>query len=206
MITGAGLKSREYSAGMVKLSFWFSEFRQVVQLINQGTTLHEIKALNAAGNIFAAPTQDRAIQICNTVTRRVNSLNPSLYPLFEQSDVSTQKIIAVLAIMKTDSLFFDFIYEVYREKLIMGSHELADSDIRIFFKDKQLQSEKVAKWTDYTLKRLGICYKTMLMEAGLTDRAPGTRKILKPILDRSLEDCLRNNGMELMVHALTGVR
>jgi hypothetical protein len=136
----------------------------------------------------------------------VKSLEQSFYPLLEQSDVSTQKIIALIAIMKTDSLFFDFIYEVYREKLIIGSDELADSDIRIFFKHKQLQSEKVAKWTDYTLKRLGTCYKTILMEAGLTDRASGNRKILKPILDMTLEQCLKDNGMELMIHALTGVR
>lgn len=200
------MKKREYSAGMVKLSFWFSEFRKVVNLINKGSTLNEIKALSLEENIFAAPTQERAIQIFNTVSRRVKSLDQSFYPLIEQSDVSTQKIIALIAIMKTDSLFFDFIYEVYREKLIIGSDELADSDVRIFFKDKQLQSEKVAKWTDYTLKRLGTCYKTLLMEAGLTDRSSENRKILKPILDKTLEQCLKDNGMELLIHALTGVR
>ncbi|MCU6796833.1 DUF1819 family protein [Paenibacillus sp. WQ 127069] len=200
------MKKREYSAGSVKQSFWFSEFRKVVSLINKGKTLNEIKELNIEENLFAAPTQERAIQIFNTVSRRVKSLDQSIYQLFEQSDVSTQKIIAIIAIMKTDSLFFDFIYEVYREKLIIGSDELVGSDIRIFFKDKQLQSEKVASWTDYTLRRLGTCYKTMLMEAGLTDRASGNRKILKPILDKSLEQYLNENGMEMMIHALTGVR
>jgi hypothetical protein len=200
------MKKREYSAGMVKLSFWFSEFRKVVNLINEGSKLSEIKSLCLEENIFTAPTQERAIQIFNTVSRRVKSLDQSFYPLIEKSDVSTQKIIALIAIMMTDSLFFDFIYEVYREKLIIGSDELADSDVRIFFKDKQLQSEKVAEWTDYTLKRLGTCYKTLLMEAGLTDRTSGSRKILKPILDNKLEQCLKDNGMELMIHALTGVR
>ncbi|TMV47048.1 DUF1819 family protein [Paenibacillus mesophilus] len=200
------MKNREYSAGMVKLSFWFSEFRKVVNLINEGSTLNEIKTLCLEENIFAAPTQERAIQIFNTVSKRVKSLDQSFYPLVEQSDVSTQKIIALIAVMMTDSLFFDFIYEVYREKLIIGSDELVDSDVRIFFKDKQLQSEKVARWTEYTLKRLGTCYKTLLMEAGLTDRASGSRKILKPILDNRLEQCLKDNGMELIIHALTGVR
>lgn len=200
------MERKEYSAGMVKLSFWFSEFRKVINLLNNGKTLDEIKSLNIEENIFAAPTQSRAIQIFNTVSRRIKGLNYSFYQLFENSDLSTQKLIALIAIMQTDSLCFDFVYEVYREKLIIGSDELADSDIRIFFKDKQLQSEKVAKWTDYTLKRLGGCYKTMLMEAGLTDHSFGNRKILKPILDKELEECLKINGMELMIHALTGVR
>lgn len=200
------MKRKEYSSGMVKLSFWFSEFRKVVGLLNSGKTLTEIKTLNIESNIFSAPTQARAIQIFNTVSRRIKSLDPSFYEVFNNSDLSTQKLIVLIAIMQTDSLFFDFVYEVYREKLLLGSDKLTNSDIRIFFKDKQLQSEKVAKWRDYTIERLSVCYKSMLMEAGLTDRSAGNRKVLKPILDNALEECLRSNGMEVVIHALTGVR
>ena len=200
------MKRKEYSAGMVKLSFWFAEFRKVIQLLNSGKTLLKIKKMNVEENIFSAPTQARAIQIFNTISTRVKSLDQSFYKLFERSDISNQKVIVLIAIMQSDSLFFDFVYEVYREKLIIGANELSDSDFRIFFKDKQIQSEKVAKWQDYTLKRLGNCYKTMLMEAGLIDRTTGTRKVLKPIIDRSLEECLKTNGMEITLHALIGVR
>ena len=200
------MKRKEYSAGMVKLSFWFAEFRKVIELLSSGKTLPEIKQMNVQENIFSAPTQARAIQIFNTVSTRVKGLDTSFYAVFAKSDISTQKFIALIAVMQTDSLFFDFVYEVYREKLILGIDELADSDVGIFFKNKQLQSEKVAKWTDYTLKRLGTCYKTMLMEAGLIDQGTGTRKILKPILDKDLEECLKINGMETTLRALTGVR
>ena len=200
------MKRKEYSAGMVKLSFWFAEFRKVIELLSSGKTLREIKQMNVQENIFSAPTQARAIQIFNTVSTRVKGLDSSFYAVFAKSDISTQKFIALIAVMQTDSLFFDFVYEVYREKMILGIDELADSDVGIFFKNKQLQSEKVAKWTDYTLKRLGTCYKTMLMEAGLIDQGTGTRKILKPILDKALEECLKVNGMETTLRALTGVR
>lgn len=200
------MERKEYSAGMVKLSFWFSEFRNVIQLMNSGKTLADIKKMNLKENIFSAPTQARAIQIFNTVSTRVKSLDASFYKLFERSDISNQKVIVLIAIMQGDSLFFDFVYEIYREKLIIGVDELIDSDFSIFFKDKQLQSERVAKWKDYTLKRLGNCYKTMLMEAGIIDRTTGHRKILKPIIDKSLEDLLKINHMELTLHALTGVR
>lgn len=200
------MKRKEYSAGMVKLSFWFAEFRKVIELLSNGKTLPEIKQMNVQENIFSAPTQARAIQIFNTVSTRVKGLDSSFYAVFAKSDISTQKFIALIAVMQTDSLFFDFVYEVYREKLILGIDELADSDVGIFFKNKQLQSEKVAKWTDYTLKRLGTCYKTMLMEAGLIDQGTGTRKILKPILDKDLEECLKVNGMETTLRALTGVK
>ena len=98
-------------------------------------TVPEIKKMNVEENIFSAPTQARAIQILNTVSTRVKSLDHSFYTLFEQSDISNQKVIALIAVMHSDSLFFDFVYEVYREKLIIGVDELADSDFGIFFKD-----------------------------------------------------------------------
>lgn len=195
-----------YSAGMVKLSFWFSEFRKVIQLINNGKTLVEIKKMNLENNLFAAPSQERAIRMFNTISNRINSLDTSFYTVFEQSDIANQKIIALIAVMQTDSLFLDFVYEVYREKLFIGVGELSDSDFAIFFKNKQIQSEKVAGWTENTIKTLATSYKTMLSDAGIIERVKGNRKILKPILDRSLEDCLKQNGMEIILDALTGVR
>ena len=197
---------KEYSAGMVKLPFWFSEFKKMISLLNSGRTLPEIKSLNLKENIFSAPTEARAIQIFNTVSTRVKALDKDFYGLFEQCDVSNQKLIALIAVMESDSLFFDFIYEVYREKLIIGIDEISDSDISIFFKDKQIQNERVAKWTDHTLKTLGKSYKTVLMESGILDRSIGVKKIIKPILDRALEQKLKDCGMEMTLRALTGVR
>ena len=93
-------------------------------------------------------------------------------------------------------------------KMILGSDELTDADIRIFFKNKQEQSEKVASLQDYTLRRLGSCYKTQLYEAGLleSNRANSTRKILKPILDIAFEHWLYDHDLGIMVKTLTGVR
>ena len=197
---------KEYSAGMVKLPFWFSEFKKMISLLNSGKTLPEIKSLNLKANIFSAPTEARAIQIFNTVSLRVKALDQGFYNLFEQCDIANQKLIALIAVMESDSLFFDFMYEVYREKLIIGIDEISDSDISVFFKDKQIQHERVAKWTDYTLKRLGTSYRTVLMESGILERSTGSRKIIKPIIDRSLEQKLKDSGMEMTLRALTGVR
>ncbi len=53
----------KYSAGAVKLSLWFMEFRKEVQLLSKGMTFDEIKALNAEENIFGASTPARAAKI-----------------------------------------------------------------------------------------------------------------------------------------------
>ena len=50
------MNRREYSAGAVKFSFWFMEFKTVVKLLSEGMTLDEIKEKNQNENLFGAPT------------------------------------------------------------------------------------------------------------------------------------------------------
>ena len=197
---------KPYSASAVKHQFWFSEFRKVMQLYSSGKKADEVRNICLTENLFGAPTTARSLQILQTVTMRISELPEAFQSLFIQGDLQTQKFIALIATMNSDSLFFDFVYEVYREKLYMGSEFISDSDYSIFFRDKQFQSEKVASWTELTIKRLKTSYKSMMMESGITARSSGNRKILKPILDASLENCLRDHHMELFINALTGVR
>ena len=200
------MERKEYSAGAVKMSFWFVEFRKVIHLLDEGTNLDEVKQLALNENLFAAPTILRANQIFSTVSGRIKALDESFIPVFMTGDLATQKLVALIAAMAYDTLFFDFVYEVIREKLMLGSNELKDSDVRVFFKDKQQQNEKVAAWTDATLVRLGRCYKTMLYEAGVIDKAKSARKIFRPILDPELTRWLEKNDMAIYIKALTGVQ
>ena len=200
------MKRNEYSAGAVKHAFWFAEFKKVVFLRNQGMSWQEIKLLNENENIFGAPTTLRATQIFNTVSARAKSMDDSFYALFESSDLASQKLFALVAAMAYDTLFGELVYEVVREKMIIGSNEMSDSDYRIFFRNKQLQDEKVAAWTEPTLHRLAGTYKSMLYEAGVTDKARDVRKIYKPLPDIALSNWLKDHGMEYQLKAIEGVR
>lgn len=202
------MKRNDYSAGAVKFSFWFMEFRKVVQLLDKGLTIKEIEEKNKAENIFGAPTEARSKQIFGKIKKRIESLDSYFISLFVDSDIATQKMFCLVATLADDTLFFDFVYEVIREKLIIGNNYLKDADIRIFFKNKQEQNEKVAGFYDNTLKRLGRSYKTMLFEAGMIDdnQQAETREILKPILDPSLRNYLMDFGYEPIAKALEGVR
>ena len=135
------MEDKNYSAGMVKLPFWFYELRKTVELLNQGKTLEDIKKLSLEENIFSASSQARAIQIFNTISLRVSAFDGNLLKFFEETDVVNQKLLTLISIMESDLLFFEFIYEVYREKLILGVEILVESDFSIFFKDKEVQSE-----------------------------------------------------------------
>lgn len=202
------MNRNDYSASAVKYSLWFMEFRKEVQLLSQGKTYDEIKALSDDENIFGASSPARAKIIQSTLTARIKNMDPSFYPLFMESDVATQKLYALTGSFAHDTLFFDFMYEVIREKMIIGTNVLTDADINIFFKDKQIQDELVAEWTDRTLYRLGRSYMVQLFEAGLLDDQSRLeeRKILKPILDPVLKHWLEDYGFEKVAKAMEGIR
>jgi len=194
----------KYSAGMVSRPFWFHEFKKTARLMHDGMSISDIKTINRNENIYGAPTEYRASQIFNCVTGRIKAIGSKLLKLFAESDLATEKVIALLAIMKTDRLFFEFMYEVYREKLILGDPNFTDSDLNVFFSNKRNQNDRLARWTNYTVKRLIQCYTRVLFEAGLIDNSNEPRKIIRPLLDSALENYLKQNNMIQYAFALTG--
>ncbi len=202
------MKRNKYSAGAVKLSFWFIEFRKEVQLLSSGKNFEDIKKLSEEENVFSASTPARAKSIYLTITARIKALDDSFYQLFMDSDVSTQKLFALAGTLAHDTLFFDFVYEVIREKLIIGNPTLTEADLSIFFKNKQEQHEEIAKLTEGTIKRLSRSYKTMLFEAGLLDDKTNgkEREIQRPILDPVLKHWLEDYGYGPIAKALEGIR
>jgi len=198
------MQRKQYSAGAVKLSFWFSEFRKIVSLLQSGKSMDDIKVLAESDNIFSAATAMRSKQIYSTVSARVSELPDSYYDIFLKSTTDTQKLIVLISIMNTDTLFFDFMNEIFREKLITGDTVLTDMDLRVFFNNKQRESEKVAAWTDETITRLQKSYKVWLSEAGLLDHSIGDRKIVKPLVDTALAKLLSNSDMKPVLNIITG--
>jgi len=199
------MNKKIYSAGAVKVSFWFSEFKKEVTLLSHGNNFEQIKQMNKSQNIFGAPTITRAEQIYNSVTARIKSLDSSFYSVFLNSDLDSQKLFVLISIMAYDTLFFEFVYEVIREKIKLGTKELFDRDIEAFFENKKQQNTKVSMWTEQTLVRLGRCYKTLLYEAGIINKSSKEpRKISKAIFNSDIKNWLEENNLSIMIEALTG--
>ena len=108
--------------------------------------------------------------------------------------------------MAYDTLLFEIVYELIRDKMILGSNEITENEFVRFIEDNQRHDSRAATWTEETCKRLAGTYKSILFEAGVLDSNKGDRKILKPIIDIELSDWLSNHGMEIYIKALTGVR
>lgn len=197
--------SQEYSAGLMSQSFWFHELKMALKLKNNGLGYDEIKKRCVEENLFGAAKEYRALRMAGYVVNRLKTIDDNTIEIFESSDLATKKLINLIAIIRTDYLFFEFIYEVFREKIIIGDYYLDDSDINVFFTRKETQSELVASWKESTKKHLRSNYLNYLEEAGLITSENKIKKITPPILDVALERYLKATGEEVIVKALTGV-
>lgn len=185
----------QYSAGAVSKGFWFPEFKKYNQQLSQGLTDKEIKAKQQEENFLMAPSEAYGKKMINEVSKRTQALPEMIRTMFLNLSLSDQKLLNVLGLMMTDRLFFEYMYEVYREKIITGKFEFENSDTRIFLENKSEQSEKVLNFKSYTKKRLAGAYRTYLKDANLLKEENGSSLIQKPILDINLEKKMKNQGL-----------
>ena len=193
-----------YSASIISTSFWFLESKKVAELILEGYSKDEI--LNAAleDNIFQVETERRVRDITNTTYRRLKSFPEEVLEYFVRVDVNSAKVFVLISVLKNDKLFFEFMYEVFREHIVLGDLTLKNKDFEMFFDNKSYQSDIVSDWVDETLGRLKRAYNTMLSEAGVLDTSGKERVILLPFIDLKFKDILIKNDLGTYLYAITG--
>lgn len=199
------MECKKYSAGLMSQSFWFLEFKRAVKMRQEGMTYDDIKKKCVEENLFGAAKEYRALRMAGYIITRVKIMDDTLVDLFCTSDLSTQKLINLVTILRTDRLFFEFVYEIYREKVILGVETMEESDVNVFFTRKEAQSELIAGWKDSTKRHLRSCYLNFMTDANLLTVIDKKKMITPPILDIALERYLQSVGEEVMVKALAGV-
>lgn len=194
----------EYSAGMVSCLFWFNETRKTAELLESCKDKSEIKNLAVEENIYQVSARARAIRIYGVAIKRLESLPESIAKQIVEVDISTSKLLVLISIMKTDRLFFEFVYEVYREAIILGENKITSKAIELFFDHKIYQSETVAKWSESAIKKLNQCYPKMLFEAGILKNTKGDKMILVPSMDYRTREMLEREGLGVYARAIMG--
>jgi hypothetical protein len=194
----------EYKSTIKSKPFLYKEMKKAAELINQGFKDFEIKDMSRNDNIFQVNTEARKSEIASIVIQRLKAIDDFLVEKIVNGEIGTSKQIVVYSIMKTDRLFFEFMYEVFREKILMGDSTLQDKDFDIFFSRKKEQSKKVASWTNYTFYKLKQVYIRILFEAGFIKGRKRDRVIVKPIIEEELVQHLKKIGDEKYLNSLMG--
>jgi hypothetical protein len=198
------MKEMNYSAGMVSCLFWFVETRKTADLIVKGKSKGEIKEIVLTENIYQVKAENRSNRIFNAIYKRLIVLPKEVIEYIVTSDIATSKLLILISVMKADKLFFEFMYEVFRGKIILGDYIVTDRDINIFFDEKKRQSEIVSKWTEESIAKLKQTYIKILIESGLISVNDGKRTIVTAGLNYKVRPILENNSMLVFLNAITG--
>ena len=199
-------RSVSYSAGLMSEAPWFLEFKKLVQFRKDCVPQAEVMRLCIEENLFGMPKEYRAKRTYGYLVQRLNTMDNTFVDLFCSSDIATQKIINLITVLRQDRLFFEFVNEVYRDKVYLGFRELTAADVNAFFTTKSAQDDQMAEWIDTTFRRLRTAYFQFLEDANLIRKTGRVFEITPPILDIALERYLQVNGEEAILNAITGVK
>lgn len=194
-----------YSAGMVSQVFAFVEAKKLADLLSKGLTKDEAWEKVETENLFQLRNATRLRRTFNYVYTRLESLPEEMMKLLSVLDAENAKVLVLISIMKTDLLFFEFVYEVYRGKIIVGEKTIENRDMNTFFDDKASQSDVVSGWSEAGVQKLKNCYLRNLADAGLMESTK--TRVLKPALvNYRLEEMLEKYDMGTYLNAVKGVR
>ena len=198
------MQSQEYTATNTGRPFSFKAMIIGAKLNVDGYTDKEIREKSKNENIFQSRSEHQRIKTASTVNKRLNMLDEQLINKLINGDSTTIKQIIIYSIMKSDRFFFEFMDEVYKDKIILREFIIKDSDINIFIKRKQEQIPQIAQWTESTLKKLKAQYLNMLQEANFIKRINGAIEIIPPVIDQFLYNHLLEIGDEAYLKAMIG--
>lgn len=198
------MTTKKYSASIMSYSFWYLETKIIAEYMLNGYSKKEILELALEENIFQTNSERRAREITNHLYRRLNGFSEELLQYLVNAESSSGKLLVLISVLKEDKLFFEFMYEVFREHIILGNNTLKISDFDDFLMNKSNQSEVIGKWIETTQVKVKVAYRTFLTEAGLLKKNKTEFDIIVPLVDFTLKDLLINNELIPYLKAISG--
>ena len=194
----------KYSAGIMSHSFWYLETKNTAEYLADNISKKELLELSLNENIYQVDSERRARELVNVCYRRLNKFSKELLMYLATCNQNSGKVLVLISILTVDKLFFEFMYEVFREHILLGNYTLKSSDLDIFFMNKSNQSEIIENWKDTTLRKVKANYKKYLIEAGLLEKSDDEYKIILPFIDYRLNELLVQNNFTPYLDAITG--
>lgn len=186
------MNRKPYSSAIKKTPFKYPIAKKIAKLMLDGLDHDEIYKKCYDENYVEIESLERRREVTNVIYNRLCSLDGFLLKEFYNGDVATSKYILVYAIAKTDTLFFDFLFERYRDALMNPErHYLSIDDFDDFFESKKQVDLIVAKWGKFTLQCLTKGYRNILVDSGLGRRERKTiiceRMMIHPAVEEHIE-------------------
>jgi len=164
------MNKKTYSSAIKKTPYNYLISKKIAKLILKGMDRNEVYHECYDKNILQIDSLQRRREVTNVIYERLLMLDSYLLEEFIHADIATSKFLLVYSITKADILFFDFMYEVYRESLLSQKEFISLDDFENFFLSKKESNATVNKWGHFTLDCLAKGYRNILVESGIGKR------------------------------------
>jgi hypothetical protein len=176
-----------YSSYIKDMPYLYLETRKAAKLIAGGETPDGVVRLSVEDNIFQLDKERRRLKLAQKVAARLGAVSRSVVELIANGRDENARIGAFYAIIVTDALFFEFMRDVYTDKVHIGQTVITETDISSFLRGKAVENAHLTKWTDDNLTRVRNTYKQILREAGLAKAMGADLEITRPITNDELK-------------------
>ena len=195
----------DYSAKLTGEPFLYNETKIIASYLLQGYEVNELRKKNIEENLIKHKTTSSVSRSSSPIFRRLKVMNKDMMTEFVNSDIENSRHILLYAIMKTDRLVFDFVREVYRDKLLMKKEYIEKYDIDNWYEEKCILSKALKEKSDSTASKLKQVIMKILNDSGLVIKEKDRFKIVRPLLRESFIAMLENSGDREYAKAMGGL-
>lgn len=198
------MNRKPYSSAIKKTPFKYSISKKICKLILEKMDRNEVYNMCFNNNHIEIDSLERRREITNVIYERLLNLDNYLLNQLYNGDMNTSKFVLVYAIAKSDSLFFEFLFEVYREALLNDKKYISIDDFDNFFEVKRETDMIVSSWGTFTIDQLGKGYRNILVESGLGFRDKRNIVVNRAMIHPDVEEHIRLIGDNEFLQAMLG--
>lgn len=195
---------RKYLSTMTTRPYLYNESKFVAECLVNGMAEDVIKEKVVNDNVFKLASRDRRERFYSEIIKRLDLLDSELLHHFVYQDKQTSKLILLLALLKRDRLFYEWMREVVWDKYLIMEQSINYNDILGFMERKKEQDDTISKWKDTTIKTLISTYQQTLVEAEVASHGDGVLLLHQPLISISVRNYLIENEEKQVVEVLLG--
>lgn len=195
----------DYSAKLTAEPFMYNETKILAGYLLQGENADTLKKRNIEENLIKHKKIGSVKRVNSPIFRRLKIMNKEMLEEFVYSDIENSKYILLYTIMKTDKLVRDFLFEVYKDKLLMRKEYIEKFEIDNWYEEKCILSKTLRERTESTSAKLKQVIMKILQDSGLVIKEKNRFKIVRPLLKEKYISMLDKKGDMEYAKAIGGL-
>lgn len=185
-----------YNGSLTREQFMFSEMRITARLKLEGMSDQEILEKVYRENLFQYPTEKELKSKCRACLKRLKAIEnmPAVMDALANGTVAEAKQATLIAMMCQSQLLAEFMVTVIGTKYKTLDMTITKKDMNVFFQHLQQTDEDVASWSDNTIYKIKVVFRTCLRETGYI-QGTNSEELLPVYLSEEFIQDLKDAGL-----------